>query len=308
MVSRNKHGAKKDKLNHYCNASEHSQAFVAPHLNGPVVGAELHKESYSKEKIKTINVALVLCLNMEIDPPDVQIIPPYSRVEAWVDPADAGYRVVEMIGKNLQSQYERWQPKGCYRQCLDPNLEEVKKICVNMRRNARSDRILFHYNGHGVPRPTENGEIWTFTKYIPLSLFDLQRWLGGPSVYVIDCQNAGRVLKLYDYFCKRRQAETTNAVGEGSNVGGQNPDGVHHEQNTFGHAYLSHTTGLNQMAASGVAPATMENTIMLCACEENEDLPQLAELPADLFTSCLTTPIKTALRWHWMKYNKYFPG
>ncbi|VUZ46586.1 unnamed protein product [Hymenolepis diminuta] len=62
------------------------------------------------------------------------------------------------------------------------------------------------------------------------------------------------------------------------------------------------------MAASGVAPATMENTIMLCACEENEDLPQLAELPADLFTSCLTTPIKTALRWHWMKYNKYFPG
>lgn len=73
-------------------------------------------------------------------------------------------------------------------------------------------------------------------------------------------------------------------------------------------AYLSHTTGLNQMAASGVAPATMENTIMLCACEENEDLPQLAELPADLFTSCLTTPIKTALRWHWMKYNKYFPG
>ncbi|VUZ46587.1 unnamed protein product, partial [Hymenolepis diminuta] len=221
----------------YCNTSEHSQAFVAPHLNGPVVGAELHKESYSKEKIKTINVALVLCLNMEIDPPDVQKIPPYSRVEAWVDPADAGYRVVEMIGKNLQSQYERWQPKGCYRQCLDPNLDEVKKICVNMRRNARSDRILFHYNGHGVPRPTENGEIWvfnrTFTKYIPLSLFDLQRWLGGPSVYVIDCQNAGRVLKLYDYFCKRRQGETANAVGEGSNVGGQNPEGAQHEQNTF---------------------------------------------------------------------------
>lgn len=39
---------------------------------------------------------------MDIDPPDVQKIPPYSRVEAWVDPADAGFRVVEMIGKNLQ--------------------------------------------------------------------------------------------------------------------------------------------------------------------------------------------------------------
>lgn len=66
--------------------------------------------------------------------------------------------------------------------------------------------------------------------------------------------------------------------------------------------------GAAAVAAAAIAPATMENTIMLCACEENEDLPQLAELPADLFTACLTTPIRTALRWHWMKYNKSFPG
>ena len=24
--------------------------------------------------------------------------------------------------------------------------------------------MLFHYNGHGVPRPTPNGEIWVFNK------------------------------------------------------------------------------------------------------------------------------------------------
>jgi len=24
--------------------------------------------------------------------------------------------------------------------------------------------VLFHYNGHGVPRPTINGEIWLFNK------------------------------------------------------------------------------------------------------------------------------------------------
>ncbi|EUB57529.1 Regulatory-associated protein of mTOR [Echinococcus granulosus] len=350
----------------FCDASEHSQAFVASQLSNPVKGPELYKESYSKEKIKTINVALVVCLNMDIDPPDVQKIPPYSRIEAWVDPADAGYRVVDMIGKNLQSQYERWQPKGCYRQCLDPNLEEVKKICVNMRRNARADRILFHYNGHGVPRPTENGEIWvfnrTFTKYIPLSLHDLQRWLGGPSVYVIDCQNAGRVLKLYEYFCQRRQTEfgsrtlamirdhayipidnTKMTNPPDPNGGMAAADGAQQEANAFSHgrvsalqavkvkadaevnlnvdsiavaffqAYSNHASGMGQMAAAAVAaaaiaPATMENTIMLCACEENEDLPQLAELPADLFTACLTTPIRTALRWHWMKYNKSFPG
>ena len=43
---------------------------------------------------------------------------------------------------------------------------------------------MFHYNGHGVPRPTENGEIWVFnkgyTQYIPISLFDLQTWMVMP--------------------------------------------------------------------------------------------------------------------------------
>ena len=63
----------------------------------------------------------------------------------------------------------------------------LKKILIQrrfhyvFRRNARDERVLFHYNGHGVPKPTSNGEIWVFnrsyTQYIPLSLYDLQSWL-----------------------------------------------------------------------------------------------------------------------------------
>ncbi|KAA0186685.1 Regulatory-associated protein of mTOR [Fasciolopsis buskii] len=52
----------------------------------------------------------------------------------------------------------------------------------------------------------------------------------------------------------------------------------------------------------------MENTIMLAACREDEDLPQNPELPADLFTACLTTPIRMALRWHWLRHQEQFPG
>jgi len=37
--------------------------------------------------------------------------------------------------------------------------------------------------------------------------------------------------------------------------------------------------------------------IQLAACEVGELLPMNPELPADIFTSCLTTPIKVALRW-----------
>ena len=47
---------------------------------------------------------------------------------------------------------------------LDPTLDEVKKLCNTCRRYAKSERVLFHYNGHGVPKPTANGEIWLFNK------------------------------------------------------------------------------------------------------------------------------------------------
>ena len=29
---------------------------------------------------------------------------------------------------------------------------------------SKTERVLFHFNGHGVPKPTSNGEIWFFNK------------------------------------------------------------------------------------------------------------------------------------------------
>ena len=80
---------------------------------------------------------------------------------------------------------------------LDPTVDEIKKLCTSLRRNAKvimscllyslklnciifivicntvfcysfdqEERVLFHYNGHGVPRPTANGEIWVFNKVL----------------------------------------------------------------------------------------------------------------------------------------------
>eukprot|EP00957_Ditylum_brightwellii_P078617 5976989-Ditylum_brightwellii.AAC.1 len=64
-----------------------------------------------------------------------------------------------------------------------------------MRDHAKNERLLLHYNGHGVPRPTANGEIWVFdkhhTQYIPLSVSDLKKWIGKPSIVVLDCSGAG---------------------------------------------------------------------------------------------------------------------
>ena len=42
----------------------------------------------------------------------------------------------------------------------------------------------------------------------------------------------------------------------------------------------------------------LENCIQMAACGPKEMLPMHPSLPADLFTACLTTPIKAALLWY----------
>ncbi|CAG8629193.1 5036_t:CDS:2 [Dentiscutata erythropus] len=62
----------------------------------------------------------------------------------------------------------------------------MEKFCTNLRKSAKEERVLLHYNGHGVPKSTPSGEIWcfNFTQYIPVSLGDLQSWLGSLCIYV----------------------------------------------------------------------------------------------------------------------------
>lgn len=232
------------------------EAFEACAPSGPSDSGLVSKWR-PKDRMKTGCVALVLCLNISVDPPDVIKISPCARMECWIDPFSmVPQRALEMIGKNLSAQYERWQPKARCKYQLDPTVEEVKKLCNSCRKYAKSERVLFHYNGHGVPKPTGNGEIWLFnksyTQYIPLPISDLDSWLKTPSIYVFDCSAAGMIvnafIELHDW---------------------------------------------NASVSSGSA----RDCILLAACEAHETLPQSAEFPADVFTSCLTTPIKMALRW-----------
>uniref|UniRef100_A0A8C7WZR9 Regulatory-associated protein of mTOR n=1 Tax=Oryzias sinensis TaxID=183150 RepID=A0A8C7WZR9_9TELE len=235
--------------------------------------------------MKTVSVALVLCLNVGVDPPDVVKTSPCARLECWIDPLSMSpQKALETIGANLQKQYENWQPRARYKQSLDPTVDEVKKLCTSLRRNAKEERVLFHYNGHGVPRPTVNGEIWVFnknyTQYIPLSIYDLQTWMGSPSIFVYDCSNAGIIVKSFKQFALQREQELEVAAINPSHPLAQMP-----------------------------LPPSMKNCIQLAACEASELLPMNPDLPADLFTSCLTTPITIALRWFCMqKSAKLVPG
>nr|XP_039265005.1 regulatory-associated protein of mTOR-like [Styela clava] len=221
-----------------------------------------------KERMKTVSVALVLCLNVGVDPPDVVKTTPCARQECWIDPSNyTPQKALEAIGNNLQKQYERWQSRARYKQTLDPTVEDVKRLCTSLRRNSKEERVLFHYNGHGVPKPTVNGEIWvfnkTYTQYIPLSIYDLQTWMGTPSIFVYDCSNSGVIVNSFKMFAKQREKDMQ----------------------------------INGIHPIGPSMSDAKNCIQLAACSESQLLPMNPELPADLFTSCLTTPIKIALQW-----------
>ena len=156
-----------------------------------------------KDRLKTVSAILAVCLNVGVDPPDVIKPNPCARLECWVDPIppdstnQSSNNSNAQIGKNLQSQYENLSLRTRYKVILDPTIEELKRYTTSLRRTAHAERILFHYNGHGVPKPTQSGEVWCFnrsyTQYIPISLYDLQEWVGAPGLWVWDCSNAGGI-------------------------------------------------------------------------------------------------------------------
>lgn len=223
-----------------------------------------------KDRMKTVSAALALCLNIGVDPPDVIKTNPTAKLEAWLDPSGSNSgstKMMEQIGKRLQEQYETLSLRTRYKQYLDPAIEETKRFCVSLRRNAKDERVLFHYNGHGVPLPTASGELWVFnknyTQYIPIGVYDLQSWLAGPSLFVYDVSHAGNILHNFDTFIAKHEKENEEIRRKDPQAPIQN----------------------------------YNDCIQLAACGRNEMLPTNPDLPADLFTCCLTTPIDIALRW-----------
>ena len=279
----------------------------------------------SRERMRTQCVALVACLNIGVDPPDVVKPSPCARVECWVDPDSMlPAKALKAIGAKLQVQYERWQERARYKTLLDPTAEELRKALIALRRIANDERVLLHYNGHGVPKPTANGEIWVynkgFTQYIPVSLYDLQTWMGGvaaPSAYVFDCSNAGIIVDAFQHFIKQRREKLENKLKQQQAQQGQghaattSPAKNSSSSSASAAAGSSGKDGDAAAAAAAAAAATMSDDsalaaslqdpcrhVLLAACGAHEQLPlSNPDLPADLFTACLTTPIPMALRW-----------
>ena len=104
-----------------------------------------------RERLRTVTAALVMCLNIGVDPPDVSKTNPCSKLICWMDPESLDpTKALPAIGRNLQVQFETLSMKTRYKQYLDPIVEETKRFCTNLRRTAKDERVLFYYNGYGL--------------------------------------------------------------------------------------------------------------------------------------------------------------
>ena len=206
-----------------------------------------------------------MSLNVGVDPPDVVRRSPCAFLECWLDPVTSDpEKSVQQVGEALVKQYELLQARSKYIAAGDPHPETLEQECKRARRAAGMDRVLFHFNGHGVPSCTAAGEIWVFnedfTQYLPVSMYELMHWLVEPTVYVFDCNGAGHLVEWYQ-----------NALHESANSSNQ---------------------------ALPPPSQLVGMSVIFASCGKNEQLPSNPNLPADVFTSCLTTPIRMALLWH----------
>jgi regulator-associated protein of mTOR len=91
-------------------------------------------------------------------------------------------------------------------------------------------------------------------------MYELMHWLFEPSVYVFDCNGAGHMSDWYQHALSESSKSTGNPLPSSATLVGM--------------------------------------SVIFCSCSKSETLPANPKWPADVFSACLTTPIRMALLWH----------
>eukprot|EP01059_Diplonema_ambulator_P018449 TRINITY_DN3080_c0_g1_i1.p1 TRINITY_DN3080_c0_g1~~TRINITY_DN3080_c0_g1_i1.p1 ORF type:complete len:1259 (+),score=323.65 TRINITY_DN3080_c0_g1_i1:592-4368(+) len=189
---------------------QHRLLFYAPSLY-----AKHTVLPWSATKVPTAAVVLLTCLNIGTDPPDGIKVSPYPILECWKDPRHCGEKKkgCEMIVSCLRAQYvDMIGTKSHVKYYVHPDVtkDEVGNMIQVRKQINPGHRVVVHYNGHGVPAPSKQGEIWVFnpeyTQYMPIKGSDLLDWVSCPACIVLDVRRAGLVANQI-----RATAESCNA-------------------------------------------------------------------------------------------------
>lgn len=244
-----------------------------------------------RPKAHAIQGGVFICLNAAVEPPDGRKGKPCATMEGWIDPHSFGgdsHGAAAAVAENVVKQYRSFTMKNSFKAYPDTVGEDMKKAILSWRRAAKESgtptRYVFHYNGHGVPEPTTLGEFWVFnrqyTQYIPQLMNDLQTWLGAPSILVYDCNKAGNLVNSFKA-CVQARIDAYYEMQARMNT---EYDGL---RLTNGYVPTN--------------PKSFLDCFQFAACAADEYLPLLPELPADLFTCCMTTPIEILVKFYLLR-------
>lgn len=99
-------------------------------------------------------------------------------------------------------------------------------------------------------------------------MFDFLTWAGSSTCYVWDCQHAARILRAAIVEAEEIDTQLRAAIAQNASVADLHPAVYTRKQ------------------------------IHFAACGADETLPRVPGMPDDLFTACLTTPLRIALLFH----------
>ncbi|PVU88164.1 hypothetical protein BB561_005997 [Smittium simulii] len=275
--------------------------------------AQMQVEYWRNDKARTNFAIIALCLNLGTDPPDLSRPEDTFINEAGIDPfeeidendprlyMDSSKFIedekgkprlktpIERIGDSVVGAYYSIAKSFQYKLALDPPYEALKNTISLVRRDIKEDRLLFHYNGHGVPKPSPSGDIWVFNKsysqYIPLSAMELSNWAGSPTIYIWDVSNSEAVINAFQSAARLKQAEAERLYLLHQKKQLQN------DQNS--NDFSSNYTNIPQELTD-----YFFQDIHLGPTKIGENIPLNPDIPTDLFTACLTKPVETALKFH----------
>ncbi|WVF71505.1 hypothetical protein IAT40_006311 [Kwoniella sp. CBS 6097] len=170
------------------------------------------------------------------------------------------------------------------RSAPDPSKTVIQHHLQRARLAAgQNSYVAVIYNGHGIQEPpTEQGELWCYDKgfdeclqsgtgpseYIPIMLFDVMAWAGASTCWVWDCSHAGRIIRA-------AHSEAEEIDNQYRAAAAQNPD-------------------ISKLHP----PVYSSRQIHFAACSAGQTIPRVHGMPDDLFTSCLTTPLRISLLFH----------
>lgn len=144
----------------------------------------------------------LFCLHLGIEPPDEFRARKYPMIECWIDTSkmEPYEKIKDSIIRNFQSRLHVVSGKLKLKAQFDPTIDDLEK-CKSSNIN---NLFYFYYNGHGVPRPTEEGEIWLFnnnyTQYVPYSIQEIFKIFPSISLMIFDCSYSGRLVQIISNF------------------------------------------------------------------------------------------------------------